>query len=60
MNPKEHFDALKAEGVHPWVGAGIKKIEDMVYAASLGAELITSNAPEFMIAELEKAGLRVK
>ncbi len=60
VNPKEHFDALRAEGVRVWVGAGIRKIEDMVYAASLGAELITSNNPVYMIAELEKAGLRVK
>lgn len=60
VNPEEDFAALKAEGVHPWVGAGIKKIEDMVTAASYGAELITSNEPAYMMAELEKAGLRVK
>ena len=60
VNPEEDFAALKAEGVHPWVGAGIKKIEDMVLAAKYGAELITSNEPAFMMAELEKAGLRVK
>ena len=60
VNPEEDFEALKAAGVHPWVGAGIKKIEDMVLAAGYGAELITSNEPAFMMAELEKAGLRVK
>lgn len=60
VNPKEDFDALIAEGVRPWVGASIRTIEDMKNAASLGAELITSNEPAFMIAELEKAGLRVK
>lgn len=42
------------------VGASIRTIEDMKHATSLGAELITSNKPAFMIAELEKAGLRVK
>ena len=42
------------------VGASIRTIEDMKLAASFGARLITSNEPEFMISELEKAGLRVK
>lgn len=60
VNPKKDFDALIAQGVHPWVGASIRTIEDMRYAVSLGAELITSNEPAFMIAELDKAGLRVK
>ena len=60
VNPKKDFDALIAQGVHPWVGASIRTIEDMKLAASLGAKLITSNEPAFMIAELEKAGLRVK
>ena len=60
VNPKKDFDALVAQGVRPWVGASIRTIEDMKRAASLGAELITSNEPAFMISELEKAGLRVK
>ena len=60
VNPKKDFDALIAEGVHPWVGASIRTIEDMKHAVSLGAELITSNEPAFMISELKKAGLRVK
>ena len=58
VNPKKYFDALIAEGVRPWVGASIRTIEDMAYAASIGAELITSNEPEFMMNELKKAGLR--
>ena len=37
-----------------------KRGEDMKHAARLGAKLITSNEPAFMIAELEKAGLRGK
>ena len=32
----------------------------MVRAAQYGAELITSNEPEYMIDALAKAGLRVK
>ena len=60
VNPKKDFDALIAEGVHPWVGASIRTIGEMKRAAELGAELITSNEPEFMIAELEKAGMRGK
>ena len=60
VNPKKDFDALKAKGIHPWVGASIRTIEDMKFAVSLGAELITSNEPAYMISELEKAGLRRK
>jgi len=60
VNPKVDFDTLIANGTRPWVGASIRTIEDMSKAARLGAELITSNEPKFMISELEKAGLRVK
>lgn len=60
VNPVEDFEALKTEGIRPWVGASIRKIEDMVRAAQYGAELITSNEPEYMIDALAKAGLRVK
>ena len=60
VNPQADFDALRAQGVRPWVGASIRRIEDMVCAAERGAELITSNEPAYMIAELEKAGLRVR
>ena len=60
VNPREDFDALISEGVRPWVGAFIKDIDDMVRAAEYGAELITSNQPEFMMAELKKRGLRNK
>ena len=58
VNPKADFDALIAQGVRPWVGASIRKIEDLSRAAELGAELITSNEPEFMMAELQRVGLR--
>lgn len=60
VNPKGDFDVLIAQGVRPWVGASVRTIEDMAHAAELGAELITSNEPEFMIAELQRVGLRVK
>ena len=60
VNPKKDFDALISDGVRPWVSASIHTIDDMVRAANLGAELITSNEPAFMITELEKEGLRVK
>ncbi|MBR6740957.1 MAG: hypothetical protein IKM04_07835 [Clostridia bacterium] len=60
VNPKKDFDELIAHGVRPWVGASIRTIEDMKQAASLGAQLITSNEPAFMMSELEKAGLRIR
>ena len=37
------------------VAASICTIEDMKHAVSLGAELITSNEPAFMISELKKS-----
>lgn len=60
VNPKEDFDHLLSEGVRPWVGASVRTIDDMRLAADRGAELITSNQPEYMIRELERVGLRVK
>ena len=60
INPKKDFDALISQGVRPWVGASVRTIEEMKCAVELGAELITSNEPEYMIKELEKAGLRSK
>ena len=60
VNPKNDFDVLIAQGVHPWVGASVRTIEEMKLAVSFGAKLITSNEPAFMITELKKAGLRVK
>ena len=58
VNPKSDFDALIARGTRPWVGASVRTIEDMARAAKLGEELITSDEPEFMMAELKRAGLR--
>ena len=58
VNPAADFDALLAMGIRPWVGASVRSIEDMVCAAERGAELITSNEPAYMIAELERVGLR--
>ena len=60
VNPKEDFDALINKGIRPWVGASVRRIEDMINAANRGAELITSNEPAFMIEELKKSGLREK
>ena len=60
VNPEADFRALAGQGVRAWVGASIRKIEDMKRAVELGAELITSNEPAYMMAELQKAGLRRK
>jgi glycerophosphoryl diester phosphodiesterase len=60
VNPKEEFDELISHGVRPWVSPSIRSIEDMSRAVELGAELITSNEPEFMMSELSRVGLRVK
>ncbi len=58
VNPKADFDSVIADGVRPWVGASIMTTEDITLAAERGAELITSNEPEFVMAELTRLGLR--
>ena len=54
VNSKKDFDAPIAQGVHSWAGASVRTIEEMKRAAGFRAELITSNEPAFMIAELKK------
>ncbi len=57
-SPKEDFEAVKAAGIRPWIGAGVRKPEDIIRAADLGAELITTNEPAFVLEALKNAGYR--
>jgi len=56
VNPKEDFDALIADGVRPWVGAGVQKAEDIVKSVEYGAELITTNNPLYVMKVRAEAG----
>ncbi len=58
VNPKQDFDSVKALGVRPWVGAGIRNEEDVLRAIEYGAELFTSNEPTILINILRKHGYR--
>jgi len=58
VNAPEDFDALRADGVQPWVGAGIRSKEDILKAAEYGAMLFTSNEPLYVMQVLEEAGYR--
>ncbi len=58
VNPAEDFDRVKADGIHPWVGAGVRTETDVLLAVERGAELFTSNDPAGLIGILKKHGLR--
>jgi hypothetical protein len=49
---------VKADGIHPWVGAGVRTETDVLLAVERGAELFTSNDPAGLIGILKKHGLR--
>ncbi len=55
---KEQFDEVKALGIRPWVGAGVRREEDVLLAVERGAELFTSNYPAELMEILERNGLR--
>ena len=56
--PPDWYDKVRADGIHPWIGAGAVKEEDIIRGAKLGGELFTSNHPAEMMAILEKHGYR--
>ena len=57
-SPAEDFAAMKARGISPWAGAGVKTKDDALYAADKGAELITCNNPDEMLTYLKELGKR--
>jgi glycerophosphoryl diester phosphodiesterase len=58
VNPVEDFERVKADGIHPWVGAGVCTEEDVLCAVERGAELFTGNDPAVLMDILKKHGLR--
>ena len=51
------FEQLRAKGVRTWAGAGVKDEETVKAAVSCGAELITCNNPDEILAILRKMKL---
>ncbi len=58
LNPREDFEALKALGIRPWGGAGLKTEADVLKAVEYGVELFTSDEPQKLMDFLKSQGLR--
>lgn len=54
MATKDVFDYMRAIGVQPWAGAGCKTEEDVDAVIAHGADLITVNNPDEILAILRK------
>ena len=52
------FEYMKKAGVSPWAGAGVKDMDTVKEAVSHGAELITCNNPDKIIACLKELGVK--
>ena len=58
ISPKETYDEVISEGIHPWVGAGAVTEEQILRGVENGGELFTSNHPTFVSEVLKKHGYR--
>ena len=56
MATKEEFAAMKARGVQPWAGAGVKDAAEVDMAIECGAELITCNNVDVILDLLRQRG----
>ena len=56
MATKEEFADMAAKGVRPWAGAGVKDADGVDAAIANGAELITCNNPDVILALLRERG----
>ncbi|MGM9652522.1 MAG: glycerophosphodiester phosphodiesterase [Eubacteriales bacterium] len=56
MASAEDFTAMKARGVQPWAGAGVRDASGVDEAIACGAELITCNNPDVILALLRARG----
>ena len=48
--------AMRARGVQPWAGAFVKDAETVAQAVACDVDLITTNYPDIVLAELRKLG----
>ena len=56
MAEKADFDAMRARGIQPWAGAGVKDAAGVDMAIERGAVLITCNNVDEVLALLRKRG----
>lgn len=56
MATKDEFTAMKARGVQPWAGAGVKDAAGVDMAIQRGAELITCNNVDVILDLLRQRG----
>lgn len=54
--PKAYFDAVRADGIEPWVCAGIYSEREICRCVELGASLITTDYPADVLRILRKHG----
>lgn len=55
--PAPYFDRVKADGVIPWVGTGIRTAQELARCAERGATLVTTDAPGDALTMLRALGL---
>ena len=54
--PRAYFETVRADGIEPWVCAGLHTAKEIVRCAELGATLITADYPAEALAALRAAG----
>ena len=54
--PRAYFETVRADGVEPWVCAGLHTAREIVRCAELGASLITADYPAEALEALRAAG----
>lgn len=58
ISPREDFERVIADGIHPWIGAGAVTEEHILRGIEYGGELFTTNHPNQMIEILKKHNFR--
>ena len=56
--PADWYDKVRADGIHPWIGAGAVSEADILAGVKVGGELFTTNHPVDMMNILRKHRLR--
>ena len=56
MAGQKSFDMVRARGLRPWAGAGVKDAAGVDLAIERGAELVTCNNPDVILALLRERG----
>ena len=54
--PADWYDALIERGIEPWIGAGVKRFDDLKLSFERGARLITTDNPDETLDFLRQMG----